>query len=160
VKQGIKQRGDRKEGEQMHVQVIVSRKDATNKIKLSPQNNSRGKNAEHSAKMGQFDRLAFKQSGESLFDSLFEFDRGLKETMAYANIKKNGSLAERTRMETLELAELTAGNELPGETDQQQAAAIAPSLDSSAPIGINLTDDVDDEAVFGRNRRRNGGYGR
>jgi hypothetical protein len=162
VKQGIKQRGDRKEGEQLHIQVIVSRKDATNKIKLSPQNNSRGKNAEHSAKMGQFDRLAFKQSGESLFDSLFEFDRGLKETMAYANIKKNGSLAERTRMETLELemAELTACNDLPGETDQQQAAAIAPSLDSSTPIGINITDDVDDEAVYGRNRRRNGGYGR
>jgi hypothetical protein len=70
VKQGLKKRGDRKEGEQMHIQVIVSRKDATNKIKLSPQNNSRGKNAEHSAKMGQFDRVAFKQVGESLFDNL------------------------------------------------------------------------------------------
>ena len=62
VKQGIKQRGDRKEGEQLHIQIIVSRKDANNKIKLSPQNNSKGKNEEHSKKMGQFDRLAFKQS--------------------------------------------------------------------------------------------------
>jgi hypothetical protein len=67
VKQGIKKRGDRKEGEQLHVQVIVSRKDATNTIKLSPMNTSRGKNEQHSKKMGQFDRVAFKQSGESLF---------------------------------------------------------------------------------------------
>jgi len=52
VKQGIKKRGDRKEGEQMHVQVIVSRKDRTNSIKLSPMNTSRGKNEEHSKKMG------------------------------------------------------------------------------------------------------------
>ncbi|MCC9041197.1 DUF5712 family protein [Myroides sp. M-43] len=35
--------GEIKEGEQMHLQIIVSRKDITNKIKLSPKNNSRGK---------------------------------------------------------------------------------------------------------------------
>ena len=98
VKQGIKKRGERKEGEQMHVQVIVSRKDATNKIKLSPMNTSRGKNEEHSKKMGQFDRVAFKQSGETLFDSLFSFDRQLKDTMAYANVQKNGKLTQREQL--------------------------------------------------------------
>jgi hypothetical protein len=101
VKQGLKQRGERKEGEQMHVQVIVSRKDATNKIKLSPMNTSRGKNQEHSKKMGQFDRVAFKQSGETLFDSLFSFDRQLKDTMAYANVQKNGKLAQREQLSLL-----------------------------------------------------------
>lgn len=98
VKKGLKKRGDRKEGEQMHVQVIVSRKDATNSIKLSPMNNSRGRNVEHSKKMGQFDRVAFKQSGESLFDSLFSFDRQLKDTLAYANVQKNGKLAQREQL--------------------------------------------------------------
>lgn len=98
VKHGLKQRGERKEGEQMHVQVIVSRKDATNKIKLSPMNTSRGKNEEHSKKMGQFDRVAFKQSGETLFDSLFSFDRQLKDTMAYANVQKNGKLTQREQL--------------------------------------------------------------
>ncbi|QJD97715.1 molybdopterin-guanine dinucleotide biosynthesis protein MobB [Mucilaginibacter robiniae] len=98
VKQGLKMRGDRKEGEQMHVQVIVSRKDATNSIKLSPMNNSRGRNAEHSKKMGQFDRVAFKQSGETLFDSLFSFDRQLKDTLAYANVQKNGKLSQREQL--------------------------------------------------------------
>jgi hypothetical protein len=101
VKQGLKKRGDRKDGEQMHVQVIVSRKDATNKIKLSPMNTSRGKNAEHSKKMGQFDRMAFKQSGETLFDSMFSFDRQLKDTLAYANVQKNGKLAQREQLGVL-----------------------------------------------------------
>ncbi|MGN7890335.1 DUF5712 family protein [Dyadobacter sp. 22481] len=101
VKQGIRMRGERKEGEQMHVQVIVSRKDATNKIKLSPMNTSRGKNVEHSRKMGQFDRVAFKQSGESLFDRKFGFDRPLNETLAYANVQKNGKLAQREQLSVL-----------------------------------------------------------
>ncbi|MGN7889093.1 DUF5712 family protein [Dyadobacter sp. 22481] len=101
VKQGIKMRGERKEGEQMHVQVIVSRKDATNKIKLSPMNTSQGRNAEHSKKMGQFDRVAFKQSGESLFDRKFGFDRQLKETLAYANVQKNGKLMQREQLNVL-----------------------------------------------------------
>lgn len=60
VKNGIAKVGEPKEGEQMHVQVIVSRKDKTNKIKLSPMNNSRGSNKEHSAKIGQFNRVASK----------------------------------------------------------------------------------------------------
>jgi hypothetical protein len=95
VKQGLKKRGERKSGEQVHIQVIVSRKDITNKIKLSPMNKSRGRNAEHSQKIGQFDRSAFKQSGETVFDKQFDFDRGLDETFRYANAKKKGSLEER-----------------------------------------------------------------
>lgn len=95
VKQGIKKRGERKDGEQMHIQVIVSRKDITNTIKLSPMNKSKGKNTEHSKKMGQFDRSAFKSSGEQLFDAQFSFERGLSETFRYANAQKKGSLEER-----------------------------------------------------------------
>jgi len=156
VKQCIKKRGDRKEGEQLHVQVIVSRKDATNMIKLSPMNTSRGKNEEHSKKMGQFDRVAFKQSGESLFDSLFEFDRQLRETMAYANTQKNGSLYERMEMDILNL-------EMPRPMDSvsqeektiRQAVTIEQLYNAlSEQIQVNITDDVDDEAIHGRNRHR------
>lgn len=95
VKDGSCKRGERKPGDQMHVQVIVSRKDITNKIKLSPMNKSRGKNAEHSKKVGQFDRSAFKASGEKLFDKKFSFERGLTETFRYANTRKNGNLEQR-----------------------------------------------------------------
>ncbi|SDH52615.1 DUF5712 family protein [Mucilaginibacter sp. P19] len=100
VKNGLQKRGDRKPGEQMHVQVIVSRKDITNSIKLSPMNNSRGKNTEHSKKVGQFDRSVFKQMGETLFDKQFDFDRSLTETFKYANSQKKGTLEERLKIRT------------------------------------------------------------
>jgi len=155
VKQGIKKRGDRKEGEQLHVQVIVSRKDATNTIKLSPMNTSRGKNEEHSKKMGQFDRVAFKQSGEILFDGLFEFDRGLKETMAYANTQKNGSINERLEMNLLEMSERNADSTSEEKRIAQQTAGIEHIQECfTAPITIDIRDDVDDEAVYGKNRHR------
>lgn len=129
VKQGLKQRGDRKEGEQMHVQVIVSRKDASNMIKLSPMNTSRGKNEEHSKKMGQFDRVAFKQSGETLFDQLFNFDRQLKETMAYANTQKNAGLLQREQLGVLEA----------GASQNYQSRSVANELAQGVAEGLFTT---------------------
>ncbi|GAA4145969.1 hypothetical protein GCM10022216_30430 [Sphingobacterium kyonggiense] len=101
VRNGTRQRGERKDGQQMHIQIIVSRKDITNTIKLSPQNTSRGRNTSHSRKMGQFDRTAFKQSGETLFDQVFGFERGLKERMHYANMMKNGTMEQKAQMHAL-----------------------------------------------------------
>ncbi|WP_209444213.1 DUF5712 family protein [Pedobacter borealis] len=101
VKNGIKQKSDRKEGQQMHVQVIVSRKDLSNKVKLSPQNTSKGKNEKHSAKLGQFNRSAFKQSGEEVFDNLFKFERGLKDKFIYANVMENGTPEQKTQMQMI-----------------------------------------------------------
>lgn len=98
VKNGQVKRGAVKPGEQMHVQVIVSRKDITNKIRLSPMNKSRGKNMEHSKKLGQFDRVAFKNSGERLFDQQFDFHRPLSETFDYMNTNAKGSLKERMEL--------------------------------------------------------------
>ncbi|MFD2582662.1 DUF5712 family protein [Pedobacter vanadiisoli] len=99
---GEKKRGEIKAGKQMHIQIIVSRRDVSNRIKLSPMNNSRGRNIEHSKKLGQFDRVAFKQSGETLFDGLFAFDRKLDETFSYANILKNGSIDQKEQLALLE----------------------------------------------------------
>ena len=102
VKAGTKKKGERKEGRQMHIQIIVSRKDISNTIKLSPQNTSKGKNKVHSAKLGEFNRNAFKQSGETLFDQVFDFDRGLKDTIVYANTMKNGTVDQKNQMQVLE----------------------------------------------------------
>jgi hypothetical protein len=110
VKQGQRQRGERKDGEQMHIQIIVSRKDITNSIKLSPMNNSRGRNAQHSAKLGQFDRRAFKQSGETLFDQMFGFDRLLKDSMNYALTIKNGSVGQKRAIHLLNQLESSLGD--------------------------------------------------
>src|SRR5690606_30603768 len=102
AKQGIAQVGQPKEGEQMHIQIIVSRKDITNKIKLSPMNNSRGRNKQHSAKLGQFDRVAFKESGELIFDQMFNYNRSLKDTVNYALTMKNGNAEQKRAIHLLE----------------------------------------------------------
>lgn len=99
VKNGERKRGEPKAGEQMHLQVIVSRKDRTNTIKLSPLNKSRGSNIEHSKKLGQFNRSAFKESGEKLFDQHFGFNRNLEDTFLYSNTLKNGRVEEKIQLE-------------------------------------------------------------
>lgn len=100
VKSGQVKRGTVKPGEQMHVQVIVSRKDITNKIRLSPMNKSRGRNAEHSKKLGQFDRVAFKSSGEKHYDEQFGFDRPVSQTFEYANVNAKACLKEKLALRT------------------------------------------------------------
>jgi hypothetical protein len=36
-----------------------------------------------------------------LFDDVFEFDRGLKDTLTYANTMKNGTAIQKMQMQTL-----------------------------------------------------------
>jgi hypothetical protein len=98
VKQGLAKRGEQKPGEQMHIQIIVSRKDITDTIRLSPLNNSRGKNVAHSLKVGQFDRVALKQAAERTFDQTFDYDRELWETFKYANTLKHGTPQQKVEM--------------------------------------------------------------
>lgn len=132
VKKGIVQMGQPKEGEQMHVQIIVSRKDITNKIKLSPMNNSRGRNKQHSAKLGQFDRVAFKESGELIFDQMFNYNRSLKDSVNYALTMKNGSAEQKRAIHLLDHLESKLTD-----TDQQNV------LDTAKDIYRNDNTDLD-----------------
>jgi hypothetical protein len=101
--------------------------------------------------MGQFDRVAFEQCGEDLFDSLFEFDRRLNDTMVYANIQKNGSLEDRLKIDTLVLeTTFETKDNLVIALSEIEVAFVEPSLQ----IHFNIADDVDDESKYGRNRRR------
>lgn len=102
VEQGTVKAGEPKTGEQMHIQIIVSRKDISNKIKLSPMNNSRGSNKEHSQRLGQFNRVSFKSSGELIFDQTFGFDRSLKDTINYALTMKNGTVEQKRAINLLD----------------------------------------------------------
>ncbi|RNL52496.1 DUF5712 family protein [Pedobacter jejuensis] len=142
VKEGTRQKGERKEGRQMHIQIIVSRKDITNSIKLSPQNNSKGKNIAYSAKLGQFDRTAFKQIGESLFDKFFDFDRGLKDTLTYANTLKNGTAEQKSQMEMLANVSRHAKNSIAIDFGKLiadgQFESIGQMIDSTVKSGVGL----------------------
>ncbi|TCC96788.1 DUF5712 family protein [Pedobacter psychroterrae] len=144
VKDGTRQTGERKEGRQMHIQIIVSRKDISNTIKLSPQNTSKGKNTAHSAKLGQFDRTAFKQIGEILFDEFFGFDRGLKDTLSYANTMKNGTTAQKAQMQVLRDISLSQHERLDIINDLSKGVAdglfenIGQMIDATAQKGSDL----------------------
>ncbi|RYJ42055.1 DUF5712 family protein [Flavobacterium beibuense] len=144
VKQGQRQRGERKDGEQMHIQIIVSRKDITNTVKLSPMNNSRGRNAEHSAKLGQFDRRAFKQSGETLFDQMFSFDRALKDTMEYALTMKNGNAKEKQQLYAREQQEQSLNYEFDSHKERSLLELLNPGslLPDGGQVQYNNPDDL------------------
>lgn len=97
VKQGLHQRGDQKAGAQLHVQIIVSRKDADNKRLLSPLTNHRGqgKSEAHGQKFGQFNRVDFKERSEAIFDQQLDYRREVQESFRYQNTMSNGTALER-----------------------------------------------------------------
>jgi len=73
--------GDMKEGLQSHVHIIVSRKDKTQKMKLSPLSNEKSKTrtiGRNSYKVG-FDRKAWIINNEKTFDELFKYRRKERE---------------------------------------------------------------------------------
>ena len=98
VKQGLRQRGEAKEGNQMHAQLIVSRKTADNGRLISPMTNHRGSNAGHSQKFGQFDRLDFTERCEKAFDRTFSYKREVTETFQYRKVMMNGTAMQRADM--------------------------------------------------------------
>jgi hypothetical protein len=141
VRKGKAKRGEVKPGQQMHIQIIVSRKDACDTIKLSSLNNSKGKNAEHSLKVGQFDRVAFKQSAESLFDRLFDYPRRLDESLKYANTLKNGSYEERKQMKDIQLAWQVASGQRIGQSFPLLKTLPEPEFIGS-PAGVGMDEDL------------------
>lgn len=81
----------------MHCHIIVSRKDQSNKIKLSPLTNH--KNTKNGTVKGGFDRANLFQQAEQGFDRLFDYNRPLDESFEYYNIMKNGSISDQVRMQ-------------------------------------------------------------
>jgi len=78
--------------EDLHAHIIVSRKDMANKLKLSPMTNHRG--TQKGAIRGGFDREAFVGLCEASFDRQTGYMRDHKESFAYCNVLKNGSVAD------------------------------------------------------------------
>lgn len=85
----------------MHCHLIVSRKDQSNKIKISPLTNHR--NTRKGVITGGFDRTTLFENAEKGFDKLFGYNRQLTETFEYCNTMKNGSVAAKLQMQEQEL---------------------------------------------------------
>ena len=85
----------------MHCHLIVSRKDQSNKVKISPLTNHR--NTKKGAIKGGFDRTALFENAEKGFDRLFGYNRQLPETFEYCNTMKNGNITDKLKMQEREL---------------------------------------------------------
>lgn len=85
----------------MHCHLIVSRKDQTNKKKLSPLTNH--KKTKNGIIIGGFDRVNLFQQAEQGFDRLFNYSRQQTELFDYHNTMKNGSISKQFKQQELEL---------------------------------------------------------
>jgi hypothetical protein len=101
TKTGLKKKGDRKEGDQRHLHIIVARKTSDNKISISPLSSYK-KASEGVIKSG-FNRNHLRQQYETAFDQKFNYDRPIEKTFRYQNTIKNGTAEEKKEM--LQLAE-------------------------------------------------------
>ena len=81
----------------MHCHLIVSRKDQTNKKKLSPLTNH--KNTKKGTVVGGFDRVNLFRQTEKGFDKLFGYNRQQSESFAYHNMMKKGSISEQLELQ-------------------------------------------------------------
>lgn len=87
----------------MHCHLIVSRKDQTNKKKLSPLTNH--KNTKKGAIKGGFDRTNLFRKAEQGFDRLFSYNRPLTESFEYFNTMKNGSISDQLNMQEKQISD-------------------------------------------------------
>lgn len=86
----------------MHCHLIISRKDQSNKVKISPLTNHR--NTKKGVITGGFDRTALFENVEKGFDRLFGYHRQLSETFEYCNTMKNGTVTDKLQMQERELS--------------------------------------------------------
>lgn len=81
----------------MHCHLIMSRKDQSNKKKLSPLTNH--KDTKNGIIKGGFDRVNLFQQAEQGFDKLFGYYRQQPESFDYHNTMKNGSISEQLELQ-------------------------------------------------------------
>ena len=123
----------------MHCHLIVSRKDQTNKKKLSPLTNH--KNTTKGTVKGGFDRKNLFQQAEQGFDKLFGYKRELTESFEYYNTMKNGSISDQLEMQEQQIKQETTRiqstpqNTVSGEREKKQAVS-TPDLGLSSVFGI------------------------
>jgi len=84
----------------MHCHLIVSRKDQSNKKKLSPLTNH--KNTKNGIIKGGFDRVNLFQQAEQGFDKLFSYSRQQSESFNHHNTMKNGSIEKQLNLHQLD----------------------------------------------------------
>jgi len=120
----------------MHCHLIVSRKDQSNKKKLSPLTNH--KNTKKGAITGGFDRTNLFRQAEQGFDKLFSYNRPLSESFEYYNTMKNGSISEQLNMQekAIKQSQDNQQNMIPVEKEKKQSVSQGNDLGLSSVLGV------------------------
>ena len=94
VRNGRMRSGQRKEGNNMHVHVIIGRRSRDGRFKLSPNANARAKGQQGAARNAGFDRNAHKIGVEQSFDKSFGYKRGKGESFELKQAMKQERTVE------------------------------------------------------------------
>lgn len=106
----------------MHCHLIVSRKNQTNKKKLSPLTNH--KSTKKGTVTGGFDRVNLFQKVEQGFDKLFKYSRQQTESFNYHNMMQNGSIFEQLKLQEYELQSNERKTEINENSNQKNLFSI------------------------------------
>ncbi len=110
----------------MHCLLIVSRKDQTNKKKLSPLTNH--KDTKKGTVMGDFDRVNLFQQAKQGFDNLFSYNRQQIESFDYHNIMKNISIFQQIELQELDIQNSEGKIEINLDCNQENKLSISLSF--------------------------------
>ncbi len=133
---------DRSENKQnMHCHLIVSRKDQSNKKKLSPLTNH--KNTKKGVIKGGFDRTNLFRQAEKGFDRLFDHNRALTESFEYYNTMKNCSISDQLKMQERE----SEANEIPFADEKKNTAEVQTETNLKAGSNIFMPQQTSQNAL-------------
>ena len=134
----------------MHCHLIVSRKDQTNKKKLSPLTNH--KNTKKGTVTGGFDRVNLFQQAERGFDKLFGYNRQQTESFDYHNTIKNGSISEQLEKQQGLISKNTE-NDLLNHNENKQTILFSNS-ELSSILRLFTSDANKEEEYFPAKRKK------
>jgi hypothetical protein len=141
VKEGLYKAGDKKEGLQTHVHVVVSRMDESKKIRLSPMANAKNSKNIINGKEVQigFDRMKFVQSCEKSFDTNFDYKRSQQHKFSHYHTMKN------QMRNTAKSVAMSIARDVPGVKEYNKASQVI----NTAVRLVNAKDPLDAlSAVF------------
>jgi hypothetical protein len=141
VKEGLCKAGDKKEGLQTHVHIVVSRMDESKKIRLSPMANAKNSKNIINGKEVQigFDRMKFVQSCEKSFDTNFDYRRSQWHKFSHYHTMKN------QMRNTAKSVAMSIAREVPGVKEYNKASQVV----NTAVKLVNAKDPLDAlSAVF------------
>ena len=124
----------------MHCHLIVSRKDQTNKKKLSPLTNH--KNTKNGAITGGFDRVSLFQQAERGFDKLFGYNRQQSESFDYHNTMKNNSISEQLKQQEVNIQSCERKMEVNQNSNQQNMLSNNPESKKANSKAFNTDENI------------------